>query len=343
MRRANLSPPRPVLAQALPVSAPSGSGLAAGPETSAPADPGPVRDRLEPAVPACERRRVLFHPRHGWLRRTERAASHWLTREVYHRIPGIHRPYDRLLRRQLTLAEAEVDLAHLAPEFDGLRILFVSDLHAGPFVSAAVLEQTLRRLQSVEADLILLGGDLTTTRPEELASHRRAFESLRAPLGVFAVLGNHDHYSFEPERVRELAARAGLGVLHNRSVTLRRGPARLSLAGVDDLLMGEADLPAALRGTEPPVILLSHNPDLFFDAVRHDVALTLAGHTHGGQIRLRGLPVLVRQSRYRLDEGRYRSGDSELIVSRGLGVVGLPWRANCSPEGVLIRLRRSPG
>jgi predicted MPP superfamily phosphohydrolase len=270
----------------------------------------------------------------------ERALSHWLTREVYHRVPWMNLPYDHSLRRNLTLSEAEIALEGLPPAFDGTRLLLVSDLHAGPFVSPGVLHETMRRLQAVEPDVVLLGGDLTTTGPREFVSHRRVFESLRAPLGVFAVMGNHDYYTREGERMRALVEEAGLVVLHNRSVTLRRGGARLDLAGVDDLLLGRPDLRAALEGTEPPVILLSHNPDLFFDAVRHDVALTLAGHTHGGQIRVRGLPVLVRQSRYSLDEGRYRSGDSELIVSRGLGAVGLPWRAACSPEGVLIRLCR---
>jgi predicted MPP superfamily phosphohydrolase len=188
---------------------------------------------------------------------------------------------------------------------------------------------------------VLLGGDLVSTRPRELVSHRSAFETLRAPLGVFAVLGTHDHYAREPERLRALAEEVGVTVLHNRSVVLRRGEARLDLAGVDDLLLGETDLRAALDGTRSPVVLLSHNPDLFFAAVRRGVSLMLSGHTHGGQIRVPGLPVIVRQSRYRLDEGRFRSGGTELVVSRGLGAVGLPWRAACAPEALLIRLRAS--
>jgi hypothetical protein len=90
------------------------------------------------------------------------------------------------------------------------------------------------------------------------------------------------------------------------------------------------------------VLLLSHNPDAFFEAARRGVALTLSGHTHGGQMRVPGLPVLVRMSRYRLDEGRYASGAAEIVVSRGLGVSGLPLRAGCPPEAVFIRLRARP-
>jgi predicted MPP superfamily phosphohydrolase len=139
--------------------------------------------------------------------------------------------------------------------------------------------------------------------------------------------------------MRESLTHAGIEVLHNRRVVLRRGVGELDLAGVDDMLLGKPDLDAALEGCVGPVILLSHNPDLFFEAARRGVDLTLSGHTHAGQVRLPGLPVLVRQSRYRLDEGRYRTGASELIVSRGLGTVGVPLRLACPPEALLIHLR----
>lgn len=276
------------------------------------------------------------------MRRAERAISHWLSRELYPRLPGLDRFYDRQLRRDLTLSEAEIAVVGLPQPFDGLRVLFVSDIHAGPFVSVEVLRDTFRRLVSLQPDLVLLGGDLTSVGPHEFVSHREAFRVLEAPLGVFAVLGNHDHYSGEPDRLRGLVEAAGIQVLHNRSIELERGGESLTLAGVDDLLLGQADLQAALAHALPPVLLLSHNPDLFFDAARSGVALMFAGHTHGGQMRIPGLGVLVRQSRFRLDEGRFRSGDTELIVSRGLGAVGFPCRVACSPEALLIRLRRSP-
>jgi len=87
-----------------------------------------------------------------------------------------------------------------------------------------------------------------------------------------------------------------------------------------------------------PTVVMSHNPDVFPEAVRHGVSLLLAGHTHGGQIRIPGLSVLVRMSRFRLDEGRYAVDGSELIVSRGLGVTGLPLRFACPPEALSLSL-----
>jgi predicted MPP superfamily phosphohydrolase len=294
---------------------------------------------MPPPARAVRRRRPWFHPRRGWLRRLERSVSRWLGARVYPHVPGIALPYGYLLRRDLTLSEAEVDLSDLPAAFDGLRILVVSDVHVGPFVSPAVIGETFARLLALRPDLILLPGDMISSRTEEIGPFASAFRALAAPLGVYAVLGNHDHYGGDPARVREILAGLGTRVLHNESIRLNRGGAALSLAGVDDLLLGSPDLQAALAGTEPPVVLLSHNPDMLFRAARRKVALVLSGHTHGGQIRVPGLPVLVRQSRYRLDEGRYRAGDTELIVSRGLGAVALPWRAGCPPEAVLLRLR----
>jgi predicted MPP superfamily phosphohydrolase len=251
-------------------------------------------------------------------------------------------PYDWLLRRDLTLSEARVGLRGLPDPFVGARALLITDIHAGPFVTPRVLTGTFRRLLTLQPDLILLGGDLVTSQADEFLQHRQAFCLLRAPLGVYAVLGNHDHYSGEQERLSRLCGEAGIEVLRNRWIDLRSGRAGLTLAGVDDLVAGEPELDLALWGAPRPVVLLSHNPDLLFDAARRDVDLVLSGHTHAGQIRIPRLPVLVRQSRYRLDEGRFKTRRTELVVSRGLGVVGLPLRVACPPQAVLLTLDRKP-
>jgi predicted MPP superfamily phosphohydrolase len=358
MRRDRLHPPQtafraeaPGTAQAAPaVGEEPLFGLGAGrrrrPRGAATArvGPPPRKDLLDAPLTARERRRMLFDPRSGWFRAVERAASHWLSDHVYPRIPGANLPYDALLRRTLTLSEARVEIEGLPVPFDGLRVLLVTDIHAGPFVSPPALGAALRKLLGLEPDLILVGGDLVSSRVADFATHREAFALLKAPLGTYAVLGNHDHYTGAPARLAELAAEEGIEVLHNRSVDLSLGGETLSLAGVDDLVTGRPDLEAALSRARPPVLLLSHNPDLLFDAARGGAALVLSGHTHAGQVRLPGLPVLIRQSRYRLDQGRYRVGATELLVSRGLGVVGVPLRLACPPEAVLLELktRKSP-
>ena len=296
------------------------------------------RRELDGPAKAREHKRRWFDPR-GWFRTIERAASHHLSRNIYPRLPGLSWPYSRILERKLCLSEAKIPMRGLPAAFDGTRVLVVSDIHAGPFVSPRTLARTLDRLVALQPDLILLPGDLLTAHAGEWAVHRDAFLKLRAPLGTYAVMGNHDHYTGEIETVIASAEEAGITVLHNRCHQLRRGGETLSLAGVDDLVMGGPDLDAALDGAENPVILVSHNPDMLFDAARRGVALMLSGHTHGGQVRLPGLPVLVRQSRYRLDEGRFEVGGTQAIVTRGLGAVGVPLRFRCAPEALWLTLK----
>ncbi|HXV77227.1 MAG TPA: metallophosphoesterase [Candidatus Polarisedimenticolaceae bacterium] len=336
MQRADLPPPISLLEPYDRSS--SAVGEAA---VSAPGWHG-TRGRLDPPGEARERRRPLFHPARGWIRRTERATSHFLTRFVFPWVPGIGIPYSGLLGRQLVLSEATIALAGLPAAFERMRILLITDIHAGPFVDPPTLDELFERLCRLEPDLILIGGDVSSSSIREIDRSRAAFERLAAPLGVWAVLGNHDHYTGRPAAVIERLASYGIRTLSNRSVALLRDGERLSLAGVDDLLMGKADLDAALDDAVPPVVLLSHNPDLLFAAARRGVALMLSGHTHAGQIRLPGLGVLVRQSRFRLDQGRYRFRQTELVVSRGVGAVGIPWRVQCPPEVVLLTLGRQP-
>ena len=300
-----------------------------------------------PREAAHEDPRPHFDPRSGWFRRLERATSLFLSRSIYPRLPGASLPYGVILGRGLTVSEAEVQIAGLGAGLDGVRLLFVSDLHAGPFVSRAAVAEAFSHLAGLGADVVIHGGDLATSGVAECVPHADAIARLSAPLGAFAVYGNHDHYTHDLDGLRALYERCGVRVLDNDAVALTRGGAAVALAGIDDWNIGRPRLDDALfraRAETPgaPIVLASHNPDAFFDAARPGVALVLSGHTHGGQVRIPGRPVLVRMSRYRLDEGRYRVPGAELIVSRGIGVSGLPLRFACPPEALLVTLRRVP-
>lgn len=299
----------------------------------------PLIEALDSPQAARERRRLFFDPRAGWFRRLERAVSHALSCHLFPRVPGMRWPYSRQLERELTLSEVELAIPDLAIDVGAIRVLLLTDLHAGPFLQPAALDRAVARLMESEPDLVLVGGDFLAGAMNEFADLTPALARLQAPLGVFGVLGNHDHYAGSPTELRRMLAACGVEILHNRWTRVRCGAASLTLAGIDDLLVGEPDLDAALDGAEGPIVLLSHNPDIFFAAARRGVPLVLAGHTHAGQVRMPGLPVIVRQSRYRLDEGHYRFGDSQLVVSRGLGASGLPLRLHCPPEAVLLTLR----
>jgi predicted MPP superfamily phosphohydrolase len=276
----------------------------------------------------------------SWMRRMERRVNLEMGRWVYPYLPGMARIYSYQLQRNLVVTTGEVPVARLAPAFHGATVLLMTDIHTGPFLQPRALAETFRRLQDLQPDLILVGGDLTTGTVEEFLPFMPAFKALHAPLGVFAVMGNHDYYSGKPRQLMELIRQAGMTLLQNASVTLERQGQSMVLAGLDDLHWGQPDMTAALGTGEPPHLLLSHNPDVFFEASRKGVSLTLAGHTHGGQIRLPGLPLLIKMSRFALDEGRYVHASAQLVVSRGMGVTGMPVRLDCSPEAMLISLQR---
>ena len=337
---------RTVLPSPRPVNAPDARERT----TAYPSLDGDLRhESLAGPSPARRRLRHFFKPATGWFRTLERNVSHALSRDIYPWLPGLTRPYSRQLERRLVLSEAEVGVRGLPASFAGVRVLLIADPHIGPFVRPESIANVFGRLVATEPDLIVLAGDVMTADVREFTPFADGFRKLRAPLGTFGVLGNHDHYTGEPEHVRRLLEETGIRVLHNTAVTIERAGDRLVLAGIDDLLMGRPDLDAALAtaselssGGRAPRVLISHNPDVLFDAAARDVSLVLSGHTHGGQIRIPHLGVLVRQSQCYLDEGRYTFGDTQLVVTRGLGVTGVPMRWHCPPEAVLLTLTPFP-
>lgn len=229
-----------------------------------------------------------------------------------------------------------------------VRVAQLSDLHYGPYIHEDSVRAWVRQTQAEHPDLIVITGDMVDqhlTRPlEPLVA---ALSGLSAPLGVWACLGNHDHARFRFAALRELAAalsEAGVALLVNEGRAVRDD---LYLAAVDDLEVGRPDLEAALVDApeDAATLLLCHQPD-FFPRMRVPVGLTLAGHTHGGQVQLPGAGALYTSSRY---GERYLEGWApppnpnfgKAYVSRGLGVSLLPVRLNCPAELAVFDI--SPG
>ena len=221
-----------------------------------------------------------------------------------------------------------------------LRAVFLVDLHYGPLVDAAAVAGWTALARAWSPDLVLWGGDLVDRAvSDDVAPLLAEVERLRAPLGAYAVLGNHDRAAFgsETSGFVDRLTTGGVRVLTNDSARVRDD---LVVAGVDDLIKGRPDLAAALAGRTPgaATILLSHNPDVLPD-VPADVGLTLAGHTHGGQICLPGGVPIVTSSRYGLRFARgWIDGPALGYVSRGLGFGWIPVRAYCPPELTVLDL-----
>ncbi len=242
---------------------------------------------------------------------------------------------------------ARLELSTLAPDQKPLRLLLLSDLHvAGPDMPPSRLAHIIALANAQQPDLVLLAGDFISDR--RLATHHYTFrealaplEAIRAPLGAVAVLGNHDHWR-DAARGRAELTRIGVTVLANSAV--RRGP--LAIAGFDDDFTGHADIAgaiAAARQLGGVPIALSHSPDVF-PQVPGDVSLTLAGHTHCGQVRYPWGRTPATMSRYgdRYACGLIRETGRTLIVSAGLGTSVLPFRFFTHPDMWVITLSPKP-
>ena len=248
-----------------------------------------------------------------------------------------------------------------------LRAAVIADIHAcEPWMSAERIKGICDRTNELEPDVVLLLGDYVSgmnlvTDHVHAAHWSKAMAGLSAPLGVHAVMGNHDYWedlAFQRDRTAEPFAKAalesvGIPVHVNRAVRLVKDGHGFWLAGLDDQValrpggrfdragwQGLDDLPATLAQVtdDAPVILLAHEPDIFPD-VPERVSLTISGHTHGGQINIFGWkPVVPSRFGARYAGGHVEEGGRHLVVSRGLGCSILPVRFMSRPEIVLLEL-----
>lgn len=238
----------------------------------------------------------------------------------------------------------QVPIPGLPQAFDDYRILHLSDLHSGLFLSPQAVRARLDAAADIDCDLVVFTGDLADRGAGRAEMVADALSRVRARDGIVAVLGNHDHWIGEERAISALTQRA-IVVLANSQLRLARNGAAIYLAGVHDpSYVARDDLEAALAGIPPgaPTILLSHAPEIVFKAAAARAALVLSGHTHGGQIVLPWVGPLYVPSpigRQRA-AGLHRLHRQWLFVNRGLGEVFPPIRINCSPEIALLTLRR---
>jgi len=238
----------------------------------------------------------------------------------------------------------------LPPALNGLRIAHLSDVHAGIHMSEEKMREIVKQTNALGADLIVQTGDMIDISQSYIPDYVRAFRDLHAPLGVVTVLGNHDRYTGQDAVIRGVKD-AGQVFVKNGVHVIERGGAALALVGIDDPHAWRADDPQdddleqALRITPPAKeafrILLAHRPGAFDGAAPRGIPLTLAGHIHGGQFYL---PVIGWSpgpliTKYVM--GHFTQGTSQLYVSRGIGVVGVPLRVFVPPEIALFELRRA--
>ncbi|MDB5306334.1 MAG: putative metallophosphoesterase [Gemmataceae bacterium] len=235
-----------------------------------------------------------------------------------------------------------IPLPNLPSAFEGLRVAFLTDIHHGPFIGLDYIASVVRTTLALTPDLILLGGDYSSKDAKYIGPCFDVLAGLKAPLGVFGVLGNHDYRHGIDETHAGFRA-AGITELTNAGVWLTRGTSRVRLGGVDDLWYGQPDVLPAVGDATPAdaCLIVSHNPD-FAEKLRDSrVGLILSGHTHGGQVYVPGYGAPIVPSRYgqKYLHGLVEAPATRVYVSRGLGTVTPPMRYNSRPELTLVTLQ----
>ena len=250
---------------------------------------------------------------------------------------------------EVDVRKIELKVEGLPGGFDGFRIALISDLHFGPYTGPREIGAAVQAVNKFKPDLIAILGDFVT---EPLIGSKRAgarkaepcaqlLSGLQSRLGRFAVLGNHD-YATDPEFVADALTSHGTPLLRNASHPVEENGARLWLAGINDAILGRANLEQAVAAVPPNEIkiLLVHEPDFADAASRYGISVQFSGHSHGGQVRVPGMrPLWLPPLAERYYDGYYRVRDLQLFTNRGIGTVGVPFRFCCPPEVTLVNLR----
>jgi len=258
----------------------------------------------------------------------------------------------------------KITLPNLPGAFNGLKIVQISDIHSGSFVSTKPLEEAVKLINAQNPDVIFFTGDLVNDRATEMEPFMDVLNKLNAPMGVYSTLGNHDYgdyVSWESqaakvenlENLKKVHAQLGWRLLMNEHVPLKKQDAEIALIGVEN--WGDklhfpkyGDLQKAHAGTEkyPVKLLLSHDPSHFTNQVKQlykDIDITFSGHTHGFQfgIEIPGFKWSPSQYVYKHWAGLAQENNQYLYVNRGLGFLGYPGRVGILPEITVMELYKA--
>ena len=258
-------------------------------------------------------------------------------------------------RLDVEVTRQRIHLGRLPRGFEGFRIVQLSDIHIGPFMTASEIRHVVDIAQGLRGDLIALSGDYVTWDPTTQAAAVKALSGLRAPFGVFGCLGNHEAWAGVADSITQLFSGQGVRILRKQNATLRAGGDELNLIGVDfqsNRPMGarhEGVVRRHLVGAESLVrrdtanILLSQNPNTFDRAAELGIGLSLAGHTHGGQVALEFISPQIAPGRLVTPyvAGWFGKPGGQLYVNRGIGTIGPPIRWGAPPEITVFELARS--
>jgi predicted MPP superfamily phosphohydrolase len=248
-------------------------------------------------------------------------------------------------RLNIRMREQKIAIPGLPEDLDGLRIVQLTDIHLSAFLSERELARCVGMANETNAHLALVTGDMISVNRDPLDACLKQLSGLHSEAGIFGCLGNHEIYANCEDYATEQGARLGIRYLRMESAKLKFGGTVMNLAGVDYQRFRAPYLVGAEKLVQSGAfnLLMSHNPDVFPDAVRQGYDLTIAGHTHGGQVRVEILSEDMNIARFFTPyvDGLYQKRGKTIFVGRGIGTIGLPARLGAPPEVALLRLCRS--
>lgn len=245
--------------------------------------------------------------------------------------------------RWIKITEIEINSGDVPDSFSGTKIVFISDIHLGPYLSSQRLSGIVNRINDLKPEMVILGGDYVHYRSKYIEPVFSELGKFRADLGVYAGLGNHDHYA-GADLTRKVMAKYGINSIDNQSFWVKKGADSIKIGGVGDLQEDIQVPEITLNGLKKSdfSILLSHQPDYIENLKGDLIDLTLSGHTHGGQITFFGwwAPILPSHFGQKYRYGLVSSGTLKSYISSGVGTVLVPFRFFCRPEIVIIKFEK---
>ena len=268
-----------------------------------------------------------------------------------------------LKKDEYEVTNKDVMIENLPPELQGLRILMISDIHSGPYMTEGQMKDYVDVINSYNADLILIPGDLTNSQRDEVYPFTKGFRDIKAKYGVYATLGNHDYFHDAEYVANAVINESPIKLMRNENKILEINNKKLMLLGMEDTRSSGANYDPkvyeyfnkTVAGAKEnakqnniafesvPKILLYHKPYFFNDFSKEKIDLTVSGHTHGGQVvfaKFGKLNLSIAAFVNNFVEGMYKNGNSSMYISRGIGTVGLPLRLNCRPEITILTLKQ---
>ncbi len=251
--------------------------------------------------------------------------------------------YAHLESRWLKTKRIDIHSDEIPSEFDGKKVIFITDIHHGPFLSLKRVKKLVQRINKLNPDFVLLGGDYVHRDSKYIEPLFNEFKRLDSKCGVYGVLGNHDHWESRA-MTEKMMAESGINICDNQSYWVKIKEDSIKIGGVGDLWEDEQIITKTTDDLEVSdfSILISHNPDYVENIEGNTVDLVLSGHTHGGQVTFFGFwaPVLPSKTGQKYRYGLKKFGNGQVYISSGVGTITPPLRFFCRPEIVEIILKK---